>query len=156
MKTIICFIALFTLQGATASSEMVTKMYTVLIGEEANGISMQCSRANPPQFTDTWVPDDKMVLSVEANLDKIEHLAPNLCCLRNVHISNVRGYFRQYVGIISEGRRLIYINAFRGPNTRKNWLTAPVIACDGGTSFWGAIFDPDTGEFSQLAINGVA
>jgi hypothetical protein len=55
-----------------------------------------------------------------------------------------------------EARRLIYINAFLEPDPPKNWRTEPVVACDGGTSFWGAIFDPATGQFSRLAINGVA
>jgi len=30
------------------------------------------------------------------------------------------------------------------------------MACDGGPSFWGALYDPDTGSFSELEANGVA
>ncbi len=80
----------------------------------------------------------------------------NLCCLRNERISNVQKYYRQYIGVVSKGRRFIYINAFLGPKPPINWLAKPVMASDGGLSFWGAIFDPETGDFSLLAINDVA
>ncbi|AAM36619.1 hypothetical protein J155_01899 [Xanthomonas citri pv. citri] len=26
--------------------------------------------------------------------------------------------------------------------------------CDGGSMFWGALYEPQTGAFSQIAING--
>ncbi|AAM41027.1 conserved hypothetical protein [Xanthomonas campestris pv. campestris str. 8004] len=29
-------------------------------------------------------------------------------------------------------------------------------ACDGGAAFWGALYDPQTGAFSEIAINGGA
>ena len=146
---------MMTLSSTMAFAE-VQKMYTILSGQEAKNISGQCSRTGPPDFTDIWIPDEKIIASIESNLDKIEHLSPDLCCLANVKITNVNSYFRQYVGIVCKGRRLIYINAFLGTDPPNNWQTEPVIACDGGTSFWGAIFDPKTGKFSQLAINGVA
>ena len=28
--------------------------------------------------------------------------------------------------------------------------------CDGGAAFWGAVFDPETGQFSQVETNGPA
>lgn len=142
--------------SSTIASGEDLKMYTVLSGQEAKNIVNQCSRTSPQDITDFWIPDEKVIASIESNLEIIEQLDPELCCFSNVRISNVQNYFRQYVGILYEGHRLIYINAFLGPHSPKNWQTEAVIACDGGTSFWGVIFDPETGQFSQLAINGVA
>jgi hypothetical protein len=155
MKKFIFFILILSLPCVGFCNDLLDK-YTILKGEKAKAIAGQCSRENPPAFTEIWVPEKKTILYLEANLEKIEQLSPSLCCLASVRISNVRNYFRQYIGIISKGRRLIYINAFLGHKAPKNWLTEPIMACDGGLSFWGAIFDPETGEFSQLAINGVA
>jgi hypothetical protein len=30
-----------------------------------------------------------------------------------------------------------------------------MIICDGGKSFWGVLYDPETRTFSQLAFNGM-
>jgi hypothetical protein len=148
---IFIFIPLLTSVGLSSNIQ-----YTILKGQKTQAIAGQCSRENPPAFTDIWVPEEKTIALLEANLKKIERLSSNLCCLQNERISDVHKYYRQYIGIVSKGRRLIYINAFVGPKPQNNWLTEPVMACDGGLSFWGAIFDPETGEFSQLAFNGVA
>lgn len=153
MKKISCFIFIFLLPYVGLCDDI---KYTVLKGEKAKLIAGQCSRENPPAFTDIWVPEEKTIAHLEANLKKIERLSSNLCCLQNERIADVNKYYRQYIGIVSKGRRLIYINAFRGPKPPSNWLTEPVMACDGGSSFWGAIYDPETGNFSQLAFNGVA
>lgn len=153
MKNILCVIFLLSLPFVGLCGDV---KYTILKGEQAKLIAGQCSRENPPAFTDTWIPDEKTIAYLEANLKKIERLSSKLCCLQNEHISDVHKYYRQYIGIVSKGRRLIYINAVVGPKPPNNWLTEPVMACDGGMSFWGAIFDPETGDFSQLAFNGMA
>jgi hypothetical protein len=155
MKNFILFILILSLPHLGFGNDLHNR-YTILKGDKAKAIASQCSREGPPAFTDIWVPDKKTISYLEANLEKIERLPSNLCCLPDARISNVRNYYRQYIGIVSKGRRLIYINAFLGTIAQANWLTEPVMACDGGESFWGAIFDPETGEFSQLAINGVA
>lgn len=153
MKRIICFIFLLSLPLAGLCDNL---KYTVLKGQKAKLISGQCSRESPPAFTDIWVPEEKTIVYLEANLKKIERLSSHLCCLQKERISDVNKYYRQYIGIVSKGRRLIYINAFVGPKPPDSLLTEPIMACDGGSSFWGAIFDPKTGEFSQLAFNGEA
>ena len=33
-------------------------------------------------------------------------------------------------------------------------VEALVDACDGGPCYWGALYDPETGRFSELAFNG--
>jgi|GEM_PF-3874182 len=57
------------------------------------------------------------------------------------------------------GKRCVYINAFRnftGGNSEssEDWKHKAVIACDGGNYFWGALYDPETREFSDLSANG--
>ena len=53
----------------------------------------------------------------------------------------------------------MYINAFRnftGGNSEssEDWKHKAVIACDGGNYFWGALYDPEMREFSDLSANG--
>jgi hypothetical protein len=85
------------------------------------------------------------------------------CCIRGERLREINSYFRQYAGVIVAGRKLIYINAFpasefdNGPPqiVRSAWKEEPFKACDGGSSFWGVLYDPSRRSFSDLAFNGI-
>jgi hypothetical protein len=81
-------------------------------------------------------------------------------------------YYRQYVGIIVHGRRLIYINGFHSMflgmqarvdsatrNAKQarqwNWRRVPVFVCDGGYGFFGAVYDPALDRVEDFGFNGV-
>ena len=67
----------------------------------------------------------------------------------------VLDFDRQYVGIESAGKRLIYINAFHLPDdSGVNPAREAIRVCDGGAQFWGAVFDPASNTFSELQFNG--
>jgi hypothetical protein len=74
--------------------------------------------------------------------------------------TDVNRYYRQYAGIVVGTRKLIYINAFARGNKDFEPTTAGaasrIVACDGGRSFWGAMYDPETKRFWNLAFNGDA
>ncbi|MFA4578801.1 hypothetical protein P1940_21615, partial [Xanthomonas perforans] len=62
---------------------------------------------------------------------------------------------RQCGGVVIQGQQLIYVNAFKLPNDPPVKPAREAIqVCDGGSMFWGALYDPQTGAFSQIAING--
>ena len=63
-------------------------------------------------------------------------------------------YARQYLGIASAGRRLLYINCF--PVGYPDWRTHLVDVEDGGESFFHLIYDPELDKFSDLTISGQA
>ncbi len=138
-------------QNGYAESE-----YVVLPSANARALMDQCSRATPPEFSGTWEPEPEAILALEEGLRAIETLEPKLCCLPGVRIQDVSVYRRQYVGVVIGGRKLIYINAFHRDVVADEWKTRPIVACDGGVTFWGALYDPGTNEFFDLAINGVA
>ena len=76
-------------------------------------------------------------------------------------IESLKKYAFQYLGIKINGRKYIYINTF--PSTVNfseqpylNWKTEPIIVCDGLKGFWGALFDVEKLEFSELKFNGLA
>jgi len=76
-------------------------------------------------------------------------------------IEDPAAYYRQYLGIRVGGRNLIYVNAFDEFTAKQlqeykakiDWRETPIIGCDGGQSFWGVVYDPATGKFSDLEIN---
>jgi len=107
-----------------------------------------CSRPSPGRdagrVTGYWAPSRQQVEQLEAALDQLEGPLPS-----------ARDFDRQYVGIEAEGRELIYVNAFRLPDGIETDPAREAIrVCDGGAMFWGAVFDPQAGTFSELQFNG--
>ena len=160
MNRAVALFALTVLLAPVASSQDAPK-YVVLDGQHAAGVLRQCSRPSPEKVAGTWQPSESDVKELEANLPRIQQIKSTLCCNKAARVKDLSNYYRQYVGVVIGNRRVIYINAFASgildvTDRKDRWRHEPMLACDGGDAFWGAIYDPQTKEFSQLAFNGVA
>jgi hypothetical protein len=106
-----------------------------------------CSRPGVGEVKYTWQPSRSDIEKLEANLEKVKRLTVLRCCLRGAAISNPYRYKRFYLGVVKDGRRLVYINATDNGSFDN---------CDGGTCCWGAFYDPVRNEFFGLAVNGIS
>lgn len=107
-----------------------------------------CSRDSPArhpgEITGYWAPSRQQVEQLEARLDQLQPTIPR-----------PGDFDRQYVGIEAKGRRLIYINAFQLPDdTELDPARVAIQVCDGGAQFWGAVYDPESGQFTDIERNG--
>jgi len=107
-----------------------------------------CSRDSPGReagaVTGYWAPSRKDVEQLEAALPALEAQVPNAA-----------DFDRQYVGIEMRGRKLVYLNAFHLPDEAEiDPAREAIRVCDGGAQFWGAVFDPASGSFSDVQFNG--
>lgn len=107
-----------------------------------------CSRDSPARHpggvSGYWAPSRQQIEQLEAQQDQLK---PSIAAPRD--------FDRQYVGIEAGGRRLIYINAFHLPDSSElDPGRTAVQVCDGGAGFWGAVYDPEHGSFSDIAVNG--
>lgn len=107
-----------------------------------------CSRDSPAKHADGvsgyWAPSRAQVDALESRLSQLQPA-----------IADPAGSSRQYVGFVSGGRQLVYINAFTLPDHEKvNPAREAIRICDGGEQFWGAVYDPEHGTFSDVARNG--
>lgn len=129
---------------------------TVLKPEKAKMITNQCSRQAPEKFETTWTPTEKDISELESQLKAIEK-ANGDTQRQEQFVKNVKDYYRQYIGLVIDGQKLIYINAFHSDSKQKNfnWKEEPVISCDGGTWFWGILYNPNKKEFFDLVFNGI-
>lgn len=120
----------------------------------AIALLQQCSRPTP-------VATDTAAAPTAAEVAEIERLLPRAIRLAHPAVPDsvsVDVFYRQYVAIQVDGRRVVYVNGFyegvvRDPATH-SWRTRPMIACDGGESFFGTIFDPEYGSLEPLTFNG--
>jgi len=63
-------------------------------------------------------------------------------------------YNRQYVGMILDGKKIIYANYFC--ESVETWRKDFVFVLDGGDCFFQFKYDVDSAQFFDLQVNGVA
>lgn len=114
----------------------------ILPESAASNLSRLCSRASP-KFDGTWKPSAAIVATMESHLDDISKLG----------IDHPRSTFRQYIGLLIEGKRYIYINA-SCQKSDSAWHDQFMGMCDGGMCFWGVLYNVRTHNFSDLEVNG--
>lgn len=161
MKFLKVFLFLFLSNFIFSQNEFTPKYFTSL--ETENGmvvINKQCSRSIPKKIKKFWVVEETQINLLHKNFNKIKEVRAKLCCWTNGIIENIEEYGYQYVGITIKKKKYIYINAFHTSmfdfdNIGNKWKTKPIIVCDGGDYFWGILFNLETQEFEQLAINGI-
>ena len=104
----------------------------------------------------SWEPTVADIEGLEANLAQLPSLIENGQDSGR-HIDDPHRYLRQYVAFTQDGNQKIYVNAFcsKQGSDPNEWHKHLVIALDGGSCFWHALYDPSTQRFSDLAINGV-
>jgi hypothetical protein len=127
--------------------------YAALGPDQLELAAEQCSRPNPPRYESTWQPGPEDLTGAEQELAQLDALAPADCC-GAARPGDPKAYQRQYFGIVSGGRRLLYANAFLDSMPNKEWQHYAIVVCDGGSGAWGAVYDPRQRRWSELRFNG--
>lgn len=125
-------------------------------------LARPCSRETP-KAEGFWTPTSAEIAQLEADLGKLLDVRSEVCCVSGSSLTakDIETSYRQYAGLMVNGQRLIYINAFPAASRTdgellSDWRTEPVYVCDGGPWYWGVLYDPERRRFSQLAFNGFA
>lgn len=134
----------------------------IVAGSDVEQMLSQCSRRAPEQGESTWQPAASDVLEFEARLtaelphqlNKVGWLLPS----EKVQLDRFPGgFWRQYVGIVRQGRRYIYGNfgpltGISGPS--RVATKGPIKICDGGPVFFGAEYGTSSKTITHWAFNG--
>jgi len=162
MKHILFTILLFTLFVSGVNSQKTIAPASSVIVDTSIGkkILHQCSRDNPGMVDSFWMPTKSNIDILEKNFNNILGIKSTGCCINGKQVDSSKNFACQYLGVVIKGKRYIYINAFviemldHYKRNFKDLTKAPIVICDGGSSFWGALFNIDTKEFSDLNFNG--
>lgn len=155
-------LTLLLLSLSAIASPGSSERATLLPPTQARHVLQQCSRETPGPITGVWKVSPKVIAQLEQDLPKLSKLVSRSCCGNGLSVANPTAFYRQYAGVIINGHKYVYINAFRSHpiyargTDRDRWRSVPELVCDGGSSFWGALYDPETRQFSQLSFNGIA
>jgi hypothetical protein len=110
-----------------------------------------------------WTPKRSQLREVERSLPTFlrkEMQARPLGELSEV-IALAPKYRRQYVGMILNGRKVIWINCIPPKPEQRvdpfaNWNHEIIEVSDGGSDFWGVVYDVEKHSFDRLILNGSA
>ena len=122
-------------------------------GARAADLVSQCSRW-PPAIDGGWDISPEDLVQLEVDFARIAALEAHRCCADGARVPDPLAFHRQVVGVVYDGRRMIYVSAVGKTEPDPSWHAEPVRVCDGGATFWGVLYDPLTREFSELAVNG--
>ncbi len=143
------------------SSEPQQLDYSVITdNDEIKILFNQCSRMTPSFRTGYRKLDPQTLAKVEALLpQKLTEVAKGKAI-------KLDDYYRQYVAFELLRRKLVYVNAFHkkdiktwaGKDTTRlsrlsNWQTKAINVCGGKSSYWGALYDGQTGEIAEILFN---
>jgi hypothetical protein len=102
---------------------------------------------------ESWTPGKDDVLKLEEKIESYlkkaaAKMSPNLW-------TKLADYKRQYIGIMRNGRRVIFANFFCDA-FQADWKSSLVAVEDGGDCFFNILYNPGSAAFSDLRINGEA
>ena len=127
--------------------------WALLPSDQAHTVARLCSRSSLPKVDGGWQPTMIDVNAMENALSEAAYVRGKLAH-STAPANDPHHYYRQYVGVVIAGRKLIYVNGICG-KPPSSWKQAFADICDGGCN-WGVLYDPVSGEFSQFGINGIA
>ena len=121
------FVFLVILSGNLQAKQ---QKWVVLPPTQAEVVARLCSRSALPKVDGSWEPTTADVTAMEKRLSEIPKLQSKAAD-SGVPVKDPRRYYRQYVGVVVAGRKLIYINAFC-ESPPSHWQQKLVDDCDGG------------------------
>jgi hypothetical protein len=138
----------------------------VLSGPAAVELASMFYSASPPRSRGVWRPTTSDIARLEKALPDFMRRQKHL----PADYHPLHEYFRQYVGIVRDGKKTIGINFAHfsflkamvnldlqlHKGKAEDWRQRPIVVDDGGAAFFHLQFDPATGLFSALLFNGVA
>jgi hypothetical protein len=153
----ILFVFLFALSIVAANAQ-TERRSVVLPQSESKPLLGEKRFADQAAASGTWAPSQSDVDGLEINLSQIEELSRKYSPYRRVE--HPENYFRQYMGLLVGGRRMIYVNAFCGMINNgqppKGWGEHLEEIMDGGNCVWQSLYDISTKKFIALSVNGRA
>ena len=148
-------LVLILLSVAQDASGQQGQRSVLLPAHEAKAVSDRYSKEWTQKFGESWQPTQADLDGLEAGLPQI----PKLEILgygSRIHIDHPEQYYRQYVAMLVDGKKKIFVSAFCDEMPPINWRDHLYVVIDGATCYWQALYDPTTKRFSNLRINARA
>jgi hypothetical protein len=157
-----CF--LLALSACTATSSPVAgpqlkrNWAVVFPADKAQALTHQCSRTILEEIDGAWLPTHAEIAAMEPPLASLLETQLD-SSIGAASGGTARDFYRQYGGLVLDGRRTIYVNGFNKKTLTSGaagWRDKPADVCNGGTNYFGVEYDVKTRSFADFAFNGPA
>lgn len=151
------FVFLMIQSCDTTNYQFTPEQFVALKDSLGKKLVSQCSRTSPRGATQFFNLSESEKNTLHKNFKKIYTLEPEEDAFKDLKITSFDESIFQYVGVIYNDKKYIYINAFPEElikRTNHDWKRYPVTGCDGGPHFWGVLFDINDERFFDLYMNG--
>lgn len=131
--------------------------------EGENWVAFSADKARADQMLDWlfpaeaeyWSPTEADIRALESGLPAYLQENKSAFYMTETLIwERLDGYNRQYVGIVLEGRKVIYASYLCMNGADTQWKEQLIFVADGGACYFQFKFDTFTGEFFGLLVNG--
>lgn len=153
----VLFVLLQFVFACSPSGQNMQGEHWVIFSEkqaEESGIGSWFAQGDEPiQY---WTPVEENILALEDALGA--YLQDNPDRFRNSETpvwERLNEYNRQYIGIILDGKQIIYANYFCD-SVESDWKKDFVFVMDGGECFFQFKYEVESAEFFDLQVNGEA
>ena len=138
--------------AASSTPDMENEQWIIFSADQAEDLDVAAGFGFPAEY---WTPSEAEVRALENGLIAfLQDKSAQFNSQRAPIWERLTEYNRQYAGLIMEGRTFIYANFFCDSMT--DWKKDFVFVMDGGDCFFQFKYDPATGEFFDLQVNGEA
>jgi hypothetical protein len=140
---------------SSAAQPLQGEQWVVFSAEQARELSLGDWLVTNGQSLEYWTPSESDVEALENELVTYLQNNPASFYGETPVWERLNEYNRQYIGMILDGKKIIYANFFCD-SIETDWRKDFVFVMDGGDCFFQFKYDADSGEFFDLQVNGVA
>ena len=153
------FSFIFTLQFVVACSSAAQPIqgekWVIFSAKQAREQKLGGWLVTHDQTAEYWTPSEEDVLALENGLGTYLQKNPGRFYEGTPAWERLDEYNRQYVGMVLDGKQIIYANYFCD-SIETDWRKDFIFVMDGGDCFFQFKYDVHTAEFFDLQVNGVA
>ena len=129
--------------------------WVIFPAEQASEQSIGSWLVSNDQTLEYWTPSENDILTLENGLISYLQSNPDRFYEATPVWERLDEYNRQYVGIILDGKKIVYANYFCN-RVEIDWRKDFVFVMDGGDCFFQFKYDVEAAEFFDLQVNGMA
>lgn len=152
--TLILQLVLACSASAQATPNLQDKRWVIFPAEQAKDQGIGEWLMANGQSAKYWTPSEKDILALEHGLGGYLQKNPDRFYEGTPVWDRLDAYNRQYIGIILDGKQIIYANYFCD-SADMDWRKNFVFVMDGGDCFFQFKYDVDSAEFFDLQVNGL-
>ena len=149
------FVLQFLLACSASPQSIEGERWVIFSAEQAREQGLGDWLVTNGETLEHWTPSENDVLALEDGLDAYLQNNPDRFYGGTPVWESLDDYNRQYIGMVLDGKKIIYANYFCD-SIETDWRKDFVFIMDGGDCFFQFKYDVDSAEFFDLQVNGVA